>query len=210
MMLCPSLWRTRPRPKESVVRPAEPHVCQRWDSQFLNYDNLHEEKSRVWGQKTHTLQTTYPNPGLLCDTVREKGKSANFLSTSCISLQPGFLLTLSWLSSEHTSLCDLLPDSPPPGEHPPLHARPPQAVQQHVLLGTLTQQTPWITWVKRYPGHDMHLLVQPALLAVSNCQVFVSFYVLYRPDSEAPKRQRGWSLVLFPNLKSPEDVLYTI
>lgn len=162
---------------------------------------------RVWGQKTQALQTTYPNPGLLHDTVREKGKSANFLSSSCVSLQPGVLLTLSWLSSEH-----ILPLRPAPRLSPtsPLHAWPPRAVQQHVLLGTLTQQTPWITWVKRFPGHDMHLLVQPALLAVSNCQVFVPFYVLYRPDSEAPKRERGWSLVLFPNLKSPEDVLHTI
>lgn len=85
-----------------------------WDSQFLNYDNVHEERSRVRGQQNHALQTTYPNLGLLQDTIREKDKSANFPSTSCTSLQPGFLLTLNWRSSEHTSLCKLLPDSPLP------------------------------------------------------------------------------------------------
>lgn len=49
---------------------------------------------------------------------------------------------LSWLSSEHTSLCNLLPDSPTIC----VPSHPKQC--RSMFLGSLTQQTPWFMWVK--------------------------------------------------------------
>lgn len=74
---------------------------------------LCKERGRVWGQKTHALQTTYPNPEFLHNTTEEKGKSAYCLSTGCISLQP-------WLSdnAELSFLWKYLPLQPAPWLYP--------------------------------------------------------------------------------------------
>lgn len=85
--------------------------CQCSEMVLELWQLLCEERSRIWGQKSHALQTTYPNPEFLRDAIREKDKLANFLSTSCISLQPSFLLMPSWffLHIPPSATCSLTP-----------------------------------------------------------------------------------------------------
>lgn len=167
-----SLCRTQPRPEESVVHPwsheAEPHALSvLWDSQFLNYDNYFIRKKA--GCEDKKLMHCKPLTQILSFCIKPLKKKASQHISSPLALflcRHRFLIMQSFLFSEHISLCKLLPDSTLPSAYLAL-----QTVH-YILLGKPDPINSMDYVVKGYRGQDMHLLVQPALLAISKSQVF--------------------------------------
>lgn len=165
MMLCLQVCRTWPRPEESVVHPwsheAEPHALSvPWDSQFLNYDNYFVRKEAACEDKK--LMHCKPSTQILSFSIIPLKKKASQHIPSSLAVflcSHSFLIMQNFLFSEHTSLCNLLPDSLLPSACLALLGKPDQInSMDHVVKG--------------YRGQDMLLLVQPALLAIFASQVF--------------------------------------
>lgn len=137
VIMSADLCRTRRTQPGLIGEPCSRATRDRQSCAVLEHEQVScEERGRVWAQKTHALQTTYLNPEFLHETIREKDKSATFLSTSCTELlcSPGFLLVLSWLSSAYA----------PSATCPWLSCHLPMCVPGHtergrVFLGSLTQ-----------------------------------------------------------------------
>lgn len=120
------------------------------------------------GQETRALQTTYLNPEVLHETIREKDHSTTFPSTSRSLRSPGLPLAGARLALLCTSPSAAWPLTLPRL----LRAWPPRAGQR-VLGKPDPMEVRGSCWGKGQPAPSVPWLAQPALPAVSNARVFI-------------------------------------